>query len=585
MSTRSRTVLVAAMGVLLLAAAAGSEPRASGGTDAAHLELLSSGRFPSARACRNCHPNHYEQWSGSQHAYAQLSPVFNAMHGTLVQQTNGTLGDFCIRCHTPVGMQLDEPLFVSNLERAQPSREGVTCAVCHRMRRDYGKVSGRIGLAEGGLEEPISGPTGNAELKRVLGDSGTFRRVRDGDDQLGIHGDVLTFAPIRTSAFCGTCHDVTSPTGVRLEEAFSEYRHSPAAAEGIRCQDCHMSTDPGAPSGFAQGPAAIVGGRPTRIRTLTDHRFVGPDYSVVHPGLFPFNERAHDLATMEQWLTFDWKAGWGTDAYEDQADPEATYPDRWRDFGDRYDARDVIEENLERLDKIADARRALLKKGYRLGEPRLVPGTDHLDIHVEVSNGTTGHNVPTGFTAERLVWLHTVLRGADGAVLFESGDLDANGDVRDSHSRYVHNGEVEHDDLLFTLQSRFVLQNLREGERESILTVNHAASPLPFVRPDPIPNFVSGGPAGTRLHKKGIEPGGARDHRYRIPRAVLAKGQPPYQLTVELKAAMVPVNLIGEIMGVGFDYGMSASEVAEGVVAGHQVLWVRERSIGEGDFQ
>ena len=37
-----------------------------------------------------------------------MSVVFNAMHGTVLKITNGTNGDFCIRCHTPVGMNLGE---------------------------------------------------------------------------------------------------------------------------------------------------------------------------------------------------------------------------------------------------------------------------------------------------------------------------------------------------------------------------------------------------------------------------------------------------------------------------------------------
>jgi hypothetical protein len=48
------------------------------------------------------------------HAYAQISPVFNAMHGEILKRTNGTNGDFCIRCHTEVGMYLKEPLFTPN---------------------------------------------------------------------------------------------------------------------------------------------------------------------------------------------------------------------------------------------------------------------------------------------------------------------------------------------------------------------------------------------------------------------------------------------------------------------------------------
>ena len=66
--------------------------------DLAHEKVLLGDRFPSATACRDCHPKHYREWSVSQHAYAQMSPIFNAMHGTILKLTNGTNGDFCIRC-------------------------------------------------------------------------------------------------------------------------------------------------------------------------------------------------------------------------------------------------------------------------------------------------------------------------------------------------------------------------------------------------------------------------------------------------------------------------------------------------------
>ena len=40
----------------------------------------------------------------------RISPVFNAMQETIVKLTNGTNGDFCIRCHTQTGMALHEPI-------------------------------------------------------------------------------------------------------------------------------------------------------------------------------------------------------------------------------------------------------------------------------------------------------------------------------------------------------------------------------------------------------------------------------------------------------------------------------------------
>ena len=41
---------------------------------------------------------------------------------------------------------------------------------------------------------------------------------------------------------CGSCHDVTLPDGFRLEEAFSEYKLSPAAREGIS-RSATLATD------------------------------------------------------------------------------------------------------------------------------------------------------------------------------------------------------------------------------------------------------------------------------------------------------------------------------------------------------
>src|SRR5580704_18047794 len=99
----------------------------------AHAALFEGSRFPSAMQCGKCHPTQFRQWSVSQHSYAQLSPIFNAMQGQIDKGTNGTNGDFCIRCHTQVGMILGEREFMSNIDRSPVSREGVTCVVCHRL--------------------------------------------------------------------------------------------------------------------------------------------------------------------------------------------------------------------------------------------------------------------------------------------------------------------------------------------------------------------------------------------------------------------------------------------------------------------
>ncbi len=70
------------------------------------------------------------------------------------------------------------------------------------------------------------------------------------------------------------------------------------------------------------GPAAVVGGEPTTPRKLTNHFFGGPDYSIIHPGIFPHNAEAQQMATLAEWLQFDHEAGWGADEFEDPHDAE-----------------------------------------------------------------------------------------------------------------------------------------------------------------------------------------------------------------------------------------------------------------------
>ncbi len=543
-----------------------------------HRAALTDDLFPSATECRTCHPDHYREWSASPHAYAQLSPVFNSMHGTLLQKTNGTMGDFCIRCHTPIGMTIGEPLFGPNAERAPVSQEGISCVVCHRMSHDVGKASGRRPLGTGDLFAPVYGPRDGSELARVKANPSEFGPVVDAPGEVGrrIHAEAHFFEPITSPGFCGACHDVTLPGGFRLEEAFSEYKRSPAAERGESCQDCHMGVEPGIASGYRTAPAAVVGGVPTAPRKRTNHSFVGPDYSVIHPGLYPHNPDAKELATFDEWAAFDWRAGWGTDDFEDTVDDDGAFPERWASIDDRYDAREILDRQLELLGEVREQGTALLRRGYVLGDVRVRRASERgLAFDVEVRNGTDGHNVPTGFTAERLVFLQVTVTDADGEVVFRSGDLDPNGDVRDLHSRYVHDGKLPLDEQLFSLQSRFLTQMVRGGEREQILAVNHSIDPLPYVRPEVRPTILTGRPFAARIHKQGIEPGGKRVASYAVDASTLT-GRAPYSANIKLIAGMVPVNLVGAIAGVGFDYGMSAREIADAVVAGHRTLWERD---------
>jgi nitrate/TMAO reductase-like tetraheme cytochrome c subunit len=540
----------------------------------AHEAMLVENKFPSASTCATCHPTQFRQWSVSQHAYAQMSPVFNSMQATINRRTSGSNGDFCIRCHTQVGMILTEPIFASNLDRHATSREGITCIVCHRVKENYGKVSGRMAINEGDIFDPVYGPKGDKNLKYVLAHPDEFPVVsKRGDVGRAIHGDVVKFDPLEKSGFCGTCHDVNLLNGFRLEEAFSQFKNSPANKRGETCQDCHMGKIPGIKSGYAFGPAAIIGDKPTPPRKLTNHMFAGPDYSIIHPGMFPHNTQAQALASLREWLLFDYEAGWGTDAFENNLPAGYVFPAKWQSIDDRYQARGILQDQFALLEDADQQRYQLLRRGFQLGDFVLEKNNrDGIEFRVNVVNGTDGHGVPTGFDAERINFLQVTVTDSRGKAIFKSGDRDPNGDVRDTESDFVHNFQLPFDDYLFSLQSKFLVTQQRGGEREQPLPTNKSVDPLPYVRPSISADVLLGTPFGARKQTVGIPPSGHRWAPYAVDSDALT-GFPPYKVNIKFITQMVPINLISDIAAVGFDYNMSGKETAKRIIERSELLW------------
>lgn len=599
--------------------------------DEVHQQLKTEQSYVSATKCQSCHPGHFEQWSISQHAYSQISPVYMAMQNAINHLTSGTNGDFCIRCHNQVGMNKSEPTFMKNAHRHPASREGITCIVCHRISPGdnlskekalekgslpYGKVSGRMDLHEGDLNALIFGPDGGHGSSTNKEISSVKQTIHEGSGK---------FKQISTSGFCGTCHDVNLFNGFRLEEAFSEYKNSPAAKNNISCQDCHMGLNQGEvvlgedgkldpTKNYLYGKVATSS---SRERKVTNHMFSGPDHSVVHPGIFPTSDELVKMATLEEWLEFDFEKGWGSESWEnahrvDGRDhlipPDSNgKPSRWMYREHREQAREKILEQFHRLALARRERVRVLRNGFRLvpttsGDQMIhVSQSDlkGLEFEIGVHNPTDGHNTPTGFIAERLIWLDVeVTKKGEPNPIFRSGDLDPNGDLRDSHSLFVHSGgsrmaiadghgaqrlmynpstsipndyptKVELDKQLFSLQSKFITRNLRGGEREQVLAINHSLDTLPFIRPSTTSTVLTGQPAGARIHRLSLPPLGTKTASYKVHGNDL-KGPGTYQIKIQLKVGMVPVNLIDAIKAVGFDYNMSTKELARRIVYGFE---------------
>ncbi len=413
--------------------------------------------FQRAEQCRQCHQRQYDEWIGSMHAYGQVSPVFAAFNDKV--KNMGT-GPFCVRCHTPIGIAIGETGTTPNDERAPISLMGVQCDVCHRIEKNHGLVNGKFPLSPGRTKYGIFGSGENGTKKAVRN---PFHRSRQGDF-------------LKTSEFCGTCHDVVDPKGLRIEEAFTEWKESEYATKGITCQDCHMRALPGkANQKKIMGPAAMMFGVNLPDRPLSDHSFIGPDNHLIDS--FPYPDNPEENARIQR---------------------------------NYLEKKTYLLQNCATVEIIA---------------PEVVSPSSKFDVEVTITNTGAGHGIPTGFTAERQVWIEIIVKDADGKVLFVSGDLDGNKDLRNHHSHAVESGEVPLDEWLVNLQSQFV-RGRADGTVEEVL--------LPTLAFDII--------------KHNVMPNESKSGIYPITLPTDAKG--PITVDVRLRYRNLPPYLL-DLLGVG----------------------------------
>src|SRR5574341_1267952 len=119
--------------------------------------------FAAPEECASCHPNHYNEWRSSMHAYALVDPVFFAMHERGQKETGGKLDQFCIKCHSPIASLTGEtPPFFNRNDLAPISQHGVQCEVCHTMTRINQRENADFELTPGNTKYgPIATPTAN----------------------------------------------------------------------------------------------------------------------------------------------------------------------------------------------------------------------------------------------------------------------------------------------------------------------------------------------------------------------------------------------------------------------------------------
>ena len=504
--------------------------------------------YPTAAQCGECHKQIYEEWSSSQHAYASISPMFHKFEQKFQQLTQGTVGTFCVRCHQQVGTQLGEARETPLWARSQISREGVSCITCHRIKENYGKVNGERRVEPGKIYEPVYGSGEKSVIEDVLANKETYS-VKTSTDGRGndIHKGMITKNQITKSEFCVSCHQVAVNLGIKLEIVWDQYRDSPARKAGVTCQDCHMGKVPGKPGGYATAPSAVVGGKEINPgRKHANHRFIGPGYSIAHPGIFPHNTKAPAFSTKD-WLQFDWRAGWGTTEFEDKvADGKikVDFPKPWADPLDREDAREIIEENLAKLDERDKLRKQVMENSshvdgpYISGDPKV---GKNLAFSYRIKNTNTGHNLPSGsLGAQPQLWVNVALVDPDGKNTWESGYVDSNGDMANLHSLDVAAGRIKTDQQLVHFQTMFLTTNVKGTDREMYLPVNFDIDPLPHLRPPGVPTTVLNHPPLVRMENRSLTPLGEKVIKYQVPGSLIKKPG-KYRLAFRMRSRAEPI--------------------------------------------
>ena len=170
------------------------------------------------QSCGTCHPAQLADWTTTVHSRS-MGP---GVAGQLVEmrRADPESARSCLICHAPLAEQSEEiegsrgaasnPAFDAGLQR-----QGLVCAACHvRQHQRFGppQREGASAPATPGASLPHNGATRSSAYLR--------------------------------SEFCATCHQF-EPTDLRLngkllQDTYAEWRASPAARQGLQCQDCHM---------------------------------------------------------------------------------------------------------------------------------------------------------------------------------------------------------------------------------------------------------------------------------------------------------------------------------------------------------
>jgi hypothetical protein len=246
---------------------------------------------------------------------------------------------------------------------------------------------------------------------------------------------------LKSSEFCGACHDVrlfgtdtlrgtNGEHFKRLRNAYSEWvayaeQRARAGKSVPSCQHCHMSTFPGicevdANSGSVGRGSAAVGQRACPP---------GTSFRPREPGSLGIGQIANVSRPSRL-----------VNHYFSSVDVPLS-PD--------FDVRLIDDATLDLNGLplgLEQRRDLLLAASLRLELGELRVRNQRLELPVTVENVGAGHRVPAGFSQEREIWIELAIRDADGQLLYDVGRIASDAeDLRDKTFLRINTSDAAQD--------------------------------------------------------------------------------------------------------------------------------------------
>ncbi|MDT8419077.1 MAG: multiheme c-type cytochrome [Desulfuromonadales bacterium] len=334
--------------------------------------------FNPPSVCSGCHPQQFEEWSGSVHALALVDPVYQGELLLAYKKAGHDVTRQCEGCHSAAGVVTGELTRPGLDGLSEMALAGVSCDVCHSVvgtthweTPSHEPENGSLVLRPG-----IETADGPMPAKR-----GPFAP----DEECGMGFHKCEESPLHKQAdLCAGCHQVYHyDAHFPLEATYLEWKHGPYAQNNIHCQDCHMVET----ETFLQAADSFRKPGKGEYR----HYFNGANYLL------------YALA----------KA-----AAEKSGDAELA-----ANLQNKY------EMAVKRLQAAAELEVSPLYRDGVLAE-----------LKVRVRNLRAGHNLPTSLTNIRQMWLEISARNEQGELLYQSGVMEGSGQLPENVRQFNSDG-------------------------------------------------------------------------------------------------------------------------------------------------